>query len=209
MAQPGGGELILMPWAGSECSNKSLVSLVIISITASPALRFLTAASCLMEAAVRCRWILLRTPSHSAPPITTACKTSAPAARFRRWRARAPVLAQYAGPKHSVLYMVPNRGFTLDLAAIRRLHPGSTVKSFHCLVSTIFPGIPTPARAELDIIVDGGSRFQRTFGNQDGAFSIEATLHPDDRFLTIALTQVGRDQAAGTMFADASLETSK
>jgi len=121
----------------------------------------------------------------------------------------APLLTQYAGPEHSVLYMVANRGLTLDLAAIRRLHPGTAIKSFHCLVSSIFPWARTHARASLDVIVDGESRFQKTFANEDGAFPIEAALRPDDRFLTIAITEAGNSPpVAGTMFADASLETS-
>ncbi len=119
----------------------------------------------------------------------------------------APLLNRYAGPEHSVLYMVTNRGLTLDLAAIRRLHPGIALASFHCLVSSIFPEASKQPRGNLYLIVDGQARFQKTFSSVNGAFPIEAALRPDDRFLTVAITEAGRGLMEGTMLADAVLKT--
>jgi len=118
------------------------------------------------------------------------------------------LLAEYATPEHSVLSMHANRGLTLDLAAIRRFHPGTALAGFRCLVGNILTSAPAHAKATLYVIVDGQPRLQKVFSNLDGLFPVEVALGAEDRFLTLAVTENGSGiNELGTMFADASLET--
>jgi hypothetical protein len=117
-------------------------------------------------------------------------------------------LGEYATPQHSVLYMHADRGLTLDLAKIRRLHPAAALANFHCLVGNVLASDTAQAKERLYLIVDGEVRFQKNFSNLDGIFPVEAALRGGDRFLTVAITEDGNGiPELGTMFADASLGT--
>jgi hypothetical protein len=99
----------------------------------------------------------------------------------------------YAKPDHALLFIHSNTGLTLDLAAIRRLHPELLLLSFHCTVGNSFvpsqKGDNVEPRADAFLLVDGKPRFQRTgFSNKDRPFLIDVPLRAADRFLTLATT---------------------
>ena len=106
-----------------------------------------------------------------------------------------PVLAgvNYAGPGHDLVYMHPNKGITLNLRAIRRLHPGLKLVRFRATVGNTYSGNATQVQGsavsatDIWVIVNGKVRFKRLdFTPRDGAISVNVALHSSDRFLTIA-----------------------
>jgi len=113
-----------------------------------------------------------------------------------------PVLAgvNYAKPGHDLVYMHPNKGITLDLRAIRRLHPGLKLVRFRATVGNTYSGNSTQVQqsaaiaTDIWVIVNGKVRFKRLdFTPRDGAISVNVALHSSDRFLTIADAAVTTD----------------
>jgi hypothetical protein len=108
---------------------------------------------------------------------------------------------------HGLLYMHANKGITFDLEAIRRANPDCTLRRFLAVVANTNPyetGV-----ADAWVFVDGQMRFRRRQINQyAGAFSIDVSLAPQSRFLTLVSTDggdgsVGRDWIT---FGDPRLE---
>ena len=99
----------------------------------------------------------------------------------------------YAAPGHSLIFMHSNKLLTLDLAAIRRLFPGSTLVRFHCLAGIA----PLASQSELNkadvyVLVDGQARYERRqIRPVDGPFAVDVPLAISDRFLTLAATDGG------------------
>jgi hypothetical protein len=107
----------------------------------------------------------------------------------------------YAAPGHGVLWMHSNRGLTLDLGAVRRLHPGRRPSAFGGTFGISYTPAAGPLgaelRADLFVIVDGRARFERRgLTRTGGAFTVAVPLSDEDRFLTIATTDGGDDIGA-------------
>jgi hypothetical protein len=103
----------------------------------------------------------------------------------------------YAEAGHGLLFIHSNTALTLNLAAIRRLHPGSLLTRFRCIVGNSYVRPPEDSEAEphadVFVIVNGSSRFQRVnFSNKDHPFRIDVPLGAADRYLTLATTDGGR-----------------
>ena len=119
----------------------------------------------------------------------------------------------YSQPGHGLLFLQSNTGLTLDLSSVRRLHPGSALRSFHCIVGNSFVATREPAstvaRADAFVVVDGKSRFERRgFSNHDEPFSIDITLGESDRFLTLTTTDGGdRAKFDWVLWADPVLKS--
>jgi hypothetical protein len=119
----------------------------------------------------------------------------------------------YSQPGHGLLFIHSNTGLTLDLAAIRRLHPGTVLSNFHCTVGNSYVPLNEPAstrpRADAFVVIDGQSRFQcRGFSNNDEPFAIDVQLGPEDRFLTLTTTDGGdRAKFDWVLWADPVLES--
>jgi hypothetical protein len=100
----------------------------------------------------------------------------------------------YSTPDHSILCIHSNNALTLDLAAIRRLYPDRKISAFQCTVGNSYVNgssdeTATNPRADVFVIVDGSSRFEKQrFTNQDGPFKVDVSLTGNDRFLTLATT---------------------
>ena len=83
---------------------------------------------------------------------------------------------------------------TIDLAAVRRLHPGASVTAFRASAGTTAArdpdGKPIAPAADLFVLVDGSVRYERKgFTPRDGALAVDVPLGPADRFLTVAATE--------------------
>jgi hypothetical protein len=102
----------------------------------------------------------------------------------------------YAAPEHGLLLVHPNAGLTLDLSAVRRLHPGSRLTRFHCALGNSHPKV-RQSKADAYVLADGASRFERRqFTGNDGAFHVDVPIQDADRFLTLATTDGGDGTAA-------------
>jgi hypothetical protein len=100
----------------------------------------------------------------------------------------------YSSPEHGLLLMHSNVGLTLDLAAIRRLHPGQKVVRFRAVAGNASPSEIVRARADVYVLVDGLARFERRgFGNDEAPFAVDIPIRESDRFLTLASTDGGDD----------------
>lgn len=103
----------------------------------------------------------------------------------------------YSQPGHGLLAMHTNKGITLDLDKIRRLHPATLLARFACAAgNTWTPAAGDPPRspplADLYVLVDGRPRFtRRAFTPNDGPIRIDVQLREEDRFLTLATTDGG------------------
>jgi hypothetical protein len=101
----------------------------------------------------------------------------------------------YAQGTHGLLHIHSNAGLTLDLTAIRRLHPGTSISRFRCIAGNSFittVKFNVNPSADLYVLVDGKQRFaRRAFSPQDGAFAVEVLLQDSDRFFTLAVTDGG------------------
>ena len=96
----------------------------------------------------------------------------------------------YDSVGHGFLFLHSNKGITFDLAAIRRLHPGCAIGSFHAVAGNISK-VPN-AKADAWVLVDGQERFSREkFTPDTGAFAIDVPIYGSDRFLTLAVTDGG------------------
>ncbi len=122
--------------------------------------------------------------------------------------------ANYAGPRHSVLSMPPNKGVTFDLAAIRGKHPDVRVVRFTAVAGNTemrsMDRFADRVSADLWVFVDGELRFSKTDVNaNDGEFFIDVPLINTDRFLTLATTDAGNSlHFDWTIFGDPRLHIS-
>jgi hypothetical protein len=99
----------------------------------------------------------------------------------------------YSQNGHRFLSMHSNKGITLDLSAIRRLHPGAAPNRFRCVVGNTCPAAAHGTHfADAWVFVDGHVRFERRrFANDGHAIDIDLPLAPTDRFLTLVTTDGG------------------
>lgn len=99
----------------------------------------------------------------------------------------------YSRPGHGFLALHCNKGLTFDLDAIRRLHPGSRLDRFQCVVGNTSGGMDQAShRTSVVILADGKRRFQRlAFRSADGKFAIDVPLQATDHFLTLATVEAG------------------
>jgi hypothetical protein len=88
--------------------------------------------------------------------------------------------------------MSSNGGMTIDLAAIRRLHPACLLKRLQCMVGN---GAQTTTKTSLtDVYVLLGDKVvfeQRKFLNTHPPFTVDVPLDPAERFLTFVVTDGG------------------
>jgi ferric-dicitrate binding protein FerR (iron transport regulator) len=109
----------------------------------------------------------------------------------------------YSRPDRWFLYLHANVGLTFDLAALRRLHPGSALQRFHAVVGNIRPGtLENPLPVELFVLADGELRFHRRFEGRD-IFTVDLPLNDSDRALSLIITDGGAGNAGDDiMFGD-------
>jgi ferric-dicitrate binding protein FerR (iron transport regulator) len=102
----------------------------------------------------------------------------------------------YAEPPHALVAFPSNKGITIDLEELRAMHPGGVFEAFRATLGNTFPtragGEPVIARTDVFILVDGQSRLaKRQFTNHDAPVKVDVPLQPQDRFLTLAVTDGG------------------
>jgi hypothetical protein len=112
--------------------------------------------------------------------------------------------------RHGLVGVHANVGITLDLEAIRQ-RIGRDIRSFQAVVANInnlparlqdgfVPNNYTPGKkytADCRLFLDGVVGARRTdFGREDGDELLSAKVNPNDRFLTIAIT----DGASGSAY---------
>jgi len=75
---------------------------------------------------------------------------------------------------------------------------GRDIASFHCIVGNTFVNgykteLPRDPRADVFVLVDGKSRFERRrfINNAEGIFNVDIALNKMDRYLTLATTDGG------------------
>ena len=122
----------------------------------------------------------------------------------------------YAAPGHGVISIHANGALTLDLNAVRRLYPDRSLTGFNCIVgNTCHLDAAKPSKAAREIsdsavhvLIDGISRFENPkFSSFDGAIAVNVPLRNDDRFLTLASTNIGkRSNHCWVIWADAKLD---
>ncbi len=122
-----------------------------------------------------------------------------PALKLRHIQPVSPILGNidYSRRGHSIIYMHPNKGFTLNLRRIQRLHPGLQMSQFCAVVgdsfTTTVKHVPKSS-TDVWVIVDGRLRYKKLdVTPQDGAILINVPLKPGDHFLTIADAALQRD----------------
>jgi hypothetical protein len=113
----------------------------------------------------------------------------------------------YAEAGRGLLFMHSNKGLTVDLTAVRRLHPGRQLTRFRCAVGNTRPA-GRAFRADAFVLVDGKPRFERRgFADRDHPTAVDVPLGAGDRFLTLAVTDggdgIGQDWV---IWADPSLD---
>ncbi len=108
-------------------------------------------------------------------------------------QAISPVLASvdYSTAGHSVIYLHPNKGITINLDAVRRMYPAEHLTGFQAVLGNTFAPWPQPkpvtSSANVWILVDGKRRFvRRDVTPAAGAVQVRVPLRPRDHFLTIA-----------------------
>lgn len=119
----------------------------------------------------------------------------------------------YSLAPHGYLYVHANGALTLNLAEIRRLHPGRQLTRFKAVVGNFRNTVHgsstlTNDKADALVLVDGTPRFARMdFTRLDGAISVDVPIHDADYFLTLAITQ-GSDgmNSDWVIFGDPMLE---
>ncbi len=117
----------------------------------------------------------------------------------------------YLDADHGFIFVHANAAVTFDLAAIRRLHPNSTLTRFRCKVGSSFNLVNNPDRdkalvskADAYVLIDANPRFERRgFRIRDGGMIVDIQLNSADRFLTLASTDGGDGHAFDdTLFGD-------
>lgn len=96
---------------------------------------------------------------------------------------------------HGLIGMHSNSGITFDLHAIRAQHPSKKIVRFRSRVGNL-ESKPESFVADAWVIVDGELRYRRQgFSREDGAETINVPLNDRDRFLVLAVTDVGGNTA--------------
>ncbi len=123
---------------------------------------------------------------------------------------------EYGSPGHGSLSMVPNKGITFDLDAIRRANPGCRIVRFRAMAGNTEPTLEyknyvsegIDVFADIFVFVDGKNRFERRrINSSHGGMPINIALADSDRFLTLVAADggdgIGYDWV---MFGDPRLE---
>jgi hypothetical protein len=121
-----------------------------------------------------------------------------------------PILngVDYSRREHGFLLAHSNCGFTIDLAALQRIHPGLHLSRFTAIVgSTYSDAQRSMPKAGAFVLVDGQPRFERqNFVPRDGAIPIDIPLSSADRFLTFAaINDVGNNNRNWVILGDPQL----
>jgi hypothetical protein len=91
--------------------------------------------------------------------------------------------------------MHSNCGITFDLHAIRARHPAKQIVRFRARVGNL-ESKQERYVADAWVLVDGEQRYHRqSFSREDGPESIDVPLNDRDRFLVLAVTDVGGNTA--------------
>jgi hypothetical protein len=121
----------------------------------------------------------------------------------------------FAAAGHSIICTHSNNAVTLDLNAVRRLHPGRSIVRFNCKCGNSFiNGWPGSLRvnpvARAFVLIDGVGRYgSGPFTNQAGAMAVDVPLRDADRFMTLAATDDGKDiDRDWILWTDARLDLS-
>lgn len=102
----------------------------------------------------------------------------------------------YSFAGHSYVLLCPDAGLTLDLSAVRRIHPAGQLKRFRCVFGKTGSSHGSVGKFDLIVLVDGVERFARLgFTDQDGVMNVDLPLGGGDRFLTVITTH--NDGASG------------
>jgi hypothetical protein len=119
----------------------------------------------------------------------------------------------YSRLPHGFVLMHSNCGLTIDLTALRRLHPGLSLWHFTAVLGNTYrpttPGVVSLIhKADAYVVVDGASRFtRREFTCEDGAIPIDVPVHNSDRFFTLVVTDGGDARLHDwVIFGDPKLE---
>ncbi len=105
---------------------------------------------------------------------------------------------QYGTNERPALFMHANAGITFDLDAIRQSNPHVSIVRFSstCGIADItVPGhkLEKPARADFWVLVDGEKRAEfhavLTTANDQNVGQVDVAIGPDDRFLTLIVTE--------------------
>jgi hypothetical protein len=118
----------------------------------------------------------------------------------------------YSTPRHSVICTHSDNAITLDLNAIRRLYPDRRLAGFHChCVNSYVNGLKGAMKrnpvASVYVLLDGKSRYEKLrFSNQDSLFAVDVSITKNDRFLTLAALDDGKEiDRDWILWLDASL----
>jgi len=101
----------------------------------------------------------------------------------------------YSRSPHGYILAHSNCGFTLDLALLRRIHPGLNFSQFTAVVGATYSNPPRPpSKTGAYVLVDGLPRFERHgFIPSDGAIQVNIPLSSDSHFLTFAAIDDARN----------------
>jgi hypothetical protein len=126
------------------------------------------------------------------------------------------VLPGSKGSEGSSLGMPANAGITFDLKKIRSAMSDVQIARFHgrCgLSQTVRDSSPVdaaPVTVRVWVLVDGRVRFDKTFtASEGGVQEVNIPLKSEDRFLTLATTQVGDYSLGWVLFAEPALELNR
>ena len=118
----------------------------------------------------------------------------------------------YSQEGHALLFLHASKGITIDLEAIRRLHPGKTPKKFRAAfgntVNQAILGAEPAGKSQLFVLVDGVERGgPRPVRALEAPIQLDVDLGPNDRFFTLAVTD-GEDSPSfdWTIFGDPRFE---
>jgi hypothetical protein len=100
----------------------------------------------------------------------------------------------YENPDHSVLGMHTNCGFTIDLVALARNHPGMFAERFTARVANFKEALPIECFADFWVIIDGIMvKHFRDMTPRKAAESIDVPLPVGSRFLTLVSTDSNKN----------------
>lgn len=97
----------------------------------------------------------------------------------------------YAAANHSSMLTHANAGLTIDLRAIRRLHPDRTLVRFRTQFGNDDTKPKDTGKIEVFILVDGQVKFARQMDRRAPPITIDIPLAAGDGFLTLAVTDGG------------------
>ena len=91
-----------------------------------------------------------------------------------------------------VLYMLPNKGLTLDLDELRKAHQHSGVMRLIASVELVRSPLTDMAAADVYCIVDGVAQAERLdITHMEGRLPIDVRIDSDARFLTLVVADSG------------------